>query len=59
MKKYKFYEPHITGGDATIEITDKQILEFMKDINPKITGEEVIKEFIENNWAMELKDENI
>ena len=61
MKTYAFVEPHVTSGYATIEITEKQILKYMKAITNKVpeyrktTDEQLIHEFIVNNWCEEYK----
>lgn len=62
MKKYKFFEPHITGGDARIVITETQIIKYMKNIyadrNQEYPGDEnAVLDFIAVNWATELKED--
>ena len=63
MKTYAFVEPHVTSGYATIEITEKQILKYMKIKTNKIhkyrnaTDKQLIHEFIVVNWCKEYNKE--
>ena len=62
---FVFVEPHPTGGDCTIRITESQILKYMnKEIKQKIqkkhpdmdvTDELLIEEFCVVHWASEEK----
>lgn len=62
-KFYRFNEPHFTGGNATVDITEKQILEFMKkwqknNLKAKdATDQELIDEFCINYGAWKEKGE--
>ena len=44
-RTYTFIEPHVTGGTATVEITEEQIIKYMRNKN-KGTDEELINEFV-------------
>lgn len=60
-KRYTFYEPHDTGGQAEVTITEQQILQFMKEtrgILPNYkdaTDEQLIYEFVVVHWCVEVK----
>ena len=60
---YEFVEPHPTGGDATVRITRKQIIEYMRN-HPKrsqvfaavfhrvgLIDDDLVEQFCINNWA--------
>ena len=60
MKTYRFEEPHCTGGSSTVDITEEQILKYMKEeIIPKfqdkypkdISDECLIEDFATVHWA--------
>lgn len=60
MKTYIFNEPSVYGGCATIEMTENQIISFMKKVNEqrgisesRFTDEELIDEFIVVHHAHE------
>jgi hypothetical protein len=53
MKVYCFAEPHITGGSALVEITEKQIRTWMKKTYPMIKKAHQIEEFCVLHWAWE------
>lgn len=57
MKVYCFAEPHITGGDALVEITEKQIRTWMKKTYPMIEKAHQIEEFCVLHWAWEKENE--
>lgn len=59
MKTYQFVEPHHTGGDALITITDEKILTHMKREYPDspFSDEGLIDNFVITNWAWEKKEE--
>ena len=57
MKVYRFAEPHITGGVATVEITEKQIRTWMKKTYPMIEKAHQIEEFCVLHWAWEKENE--
>ena len=58
-KTYTFVEPHITGGDCTVVITEKQIMIYMKerqaaDVRMKdISDEDLLDYFLVNHWCVE------
>jgi len=57
MKKYQFVEPHITGGDAVITITEDKIIEFMRKSYPEhanLSDVDLLDSFIVTNWAWEV-----
>jgi hypothetical protein len=57
---FVFQEPHVTGGTATILITGKQIVDFMREMtaNPFVCiHEEWIKEFCETYDAKLVTEE--
>ena len=53
MKTYLFYEPHGTGGNALVEITEKQIRDWMNLTYPDVKQEHQIEEFCILHWAWE------
>jgi hypothetical protein len=59
MKTYIFHEPHVTGGHATVEINEEQILEFMNEVYKntiefkQLTDKQKIDEFIVVHWCEE------
>ena len=62
MKKYRFYEPHPTGGDSVVTISEKKAIKYTKKIIKEAYGEDVsdelaLEEFITNYWAEEVEDE--
>ena len=57
MKVYCFAEPHITGGDALVEITEQQIRTWMKKAYPMTKEEHQIEEFCALHWAWEKENE--
>jgi len=63
---FKFYEPHPTGGDCTVEITESKIVKHMKDSGIKekiqkkhpdmdVTDKILIEDFCTVHWASEKK----
>lgn len=61
MDIYQFEELHITGGDATIRISEKQIIEYMKSLSIAFlanSDEDIVKEFIRVNWAYKICEEH-
>ena len=52
---YIFEEPHCTGGNATIEITGEQIIDYMVKLNieayDELTFQKLIDDFCTNHWA--------
>ena len=54
---YEFVEPHITGGHATIIISESKILEYMKKVYPnsELSDNELIEEFAIVHWASKVK----
>jgi hypothetical protein len=58
---YKFVEPHFTGGDAVITITESKILKYMKsrfEKEPKfkkLTDFELLDYFLVNHWCIEVE----
>ena len=62
-KIYQFTEPHITGGDCVVTITEKQILKYQHDrIRNNIKAinapdKDLIDDFIIMNWCTEVKGE--
>jgi glutaredoxin-related protein len=60
VKTYIFLEPHPSGGHATIEITEEQILKYMKKTPEHckcLTDEQIIETFTVINWAFEKETE--
>jgi len=65
MKTYTFMEPHITGGCATVEITEEQIITYMhslqscnrKEFFRGVSDEYLLDYFIVNYWCSEVKNE--
>jgi len=57
MKVYRFAEPHVTGGDALVEITEEQIRNWMKTTYPMVEEEHQIEEFCVLHWAWEKVEE--
>lgn len=62
IKTYVFEEPHPTGGHTTVEITEKQILKYMKKAygnrpaSFRMTDQQLIEEFVVIHWAWEKKE---
>jgi hypothetical protein len=60
-KIFTFMEPHPTGGDCKVTITESKIIDYMKKIqeqNPKMkdaTDEMLLDEFCINHWCYEEK----
>jgi len=56
-KIYVFHEPHITGGHAIIEVTESQIMQYMKSLDKLkdkgLTDEQYLDYFLVNNWCHE------
>lgn len=52
---FVFDEPHYTGGNARVEITESQVVRFMKENYPDrgFSDEELVESFVINNWAWE------
>ena len=57
MRVYRFAEPHITGGSALVEITEKQIRTWMKKAYPVTEKEYQIEEFCALHCAWEKENE--
>jgi hypothetical protein len=59
-KVYLFCEPHVTGGNSLVSITDRQIIDYMKRLNDprynNISDEDIILDFISVHWAWEKTD---
>ena len=59
---YTFVEPHFTGGDSLVTITESKILKYMKsrcEKEPKfkkLSDFELIDYFLVNHWCVELKE---
>ena len=63
---FTFPEPHPTGGDCTVRITESKIVKYMKDSGIKekiqkkhpdmdVTDEILIEDFCTVHWAHEEK----
>lgn len=52
---YEFVEPHVTGGNATIRITRREIILYMRDhpefTLPGATDDALVEQFRLNTWA--------
>ena len=57
MKVYCFAEPHVTGGVATVEITEEKIRAYMNKNHPIVSEEHQIEEFCVHHWAWEKENE--
>lgn len=59
MSAYVFDEPHYTGGNARIEITEDQIKEHMKAEFPHIPAKDQVQEFctIHGAWKKRADDD--
>lgn len=65
-RKFTFCEPHITGGNAVITVSEDQILKYMKEyqyqkyldkgIDP--TDNDLIDDFCIVHWCIEEKEED-
>ena len=62
MRVFTFAEPHPTGGDSVITITEDKIVEWMKINYPELldfpeppSDEDLISEFCALHWAWEIK----
>ena len=60
QRTFTFVEPHITGGTATIEVTEKEILKYMRSKRhkrykeyQKLTDDLLLDYFVTNNWCVE------
>jgi len=59
---YKFGEPHYTGGDCVVTITEEQILKYQRkrqETNIKMKDapvEDLIDDFLITHWCHEVKD---
>lgn len=59
---YRFEEPHLTGGNATITITREQIIKYIRNHPNLYHGQglyseaELVEQFCANNWAYKVKD---
>jgi len=51
MKVYVFMEPHYTGGDATVEITEEKIRAYMNKNHPIVLEKHQIEEFCAHYFA--------
>jgi hypothetical protein len=61
-ERYRFFEPHWTGGHAIVHITREQILEYYRTQRPVRTivlkdEESIIDDFIICNWAERVDKE--
>ncbi len=60
-KVFTFVEPHHTGGDCTVRITEEQILKHMHKLQKEndkfkgISNPDLIDYFIINYWCTEEK----
>jgi len=54
---YQFCEPHPTGGNALIEITEEQIRAWMRKAYPNVKDEDQIEEFCTLHWAWAKEEE--
>jgi hypothetical protein len=56
---YEFHEPHQTGGDATIRITVRQIIDYQKPCHPYekdgYSDQDILDDFIVVHWAYLIK----
>ena len=55
-KLWAFDEPHDTGGNSHVTITEKQIIEFMNTQGivrkgRSLTDKEIVDEFVVVNWC--------
>ena len=59
MKKYQFVEPHITGGDAVVTITEDKVVQYMRSMYPSslsdLPDKELIDDFCIIHWAEEIE----
>ncbi len=67
---WRFQEPHVTGGDATVTITRRKAIEYMRqdiidmckregrDLKD-LDDEAVLGEFIVNYWAHKIEEEKV
>jgi len=61
MKTYVFVEPHFTGGDSVVTITEEKILKHMHERQLKeekfqgVSDERLLDYFIVNHWCTEKK----
>jgi len=55
MKTYIFEEPHPTGGNATVEITEEEIIAFCRKdpLYKDLSDTECVYNFVIINWAWE------
>ena len=58
MRTFEFVEPHYTGGESVITITEDKLIEFMhtKDYLNGVSDEELIRQFCIEHWAIEIKE---
>lgn len=60
-RTFTFVEPHITGGHCTVEITESQILDYMRNRHDKkliyadATDDVLVDEFCIVHWCTENK----
>jgi hypothetical protein len=58
---FTFVEPHLTGGDCVVTITEEQIMKHMikmRDKNPKmkdVSDDDLLDYFLVNHWCVEKK----
>jgi len=61
MRIFTFIEPHVTGGDAVIRITEEQIITYMREsafrLKPPLNDAELVETFCTVHWATEEKTE--
>jgi hypothetical protein len=59
MKWYGFYEPHPTGGDSFVTISEAAIVSHMRECYPdsyvSSSVEDIVLDFCALHWAFEIE----
>jgi len=56
-KLLRFNDPHITGGDAVVTITQKKAVDFVHTMYPEMDEFAALDFFIVNHYAWYVEDE--
>ena len=62
---YEFVEPHMYGGESTVRMTARQVVEWERKVHrqycdlPEPCDEELLADFISVHWASPAKELNL